>query len=187
MKLFVFVIILQLLCLSPGWAETDDILAEAGALAKEGEYQGAYKLLLKEVERLKKENKNVNGVLQHYKDELSKLKDEKYPVVGHDYNKAANRLWASAWRNQHDGVFKKTGREKEEALNKAVALYKRIVIDYPHADKAEEAQYRAGRVYYKFLKEYKPAEKELQRYLNHYPKGKYASDANSMLRRIRGE
>lgn len=188
MKLIILLILLFLFPLAQGWAEANDVSAQAKELAKAGNYQQAYELLLGAVTNLQEEIKNINGVLCYYKEEVAKLKGEgQQPVVDLAYNKAANRLFASAWRYQHDGVFKKTGKEKEEFLNKAVAVYKRIVIDYPHADKAEEAQYRVGRVYYKFLKEHQPAEVELQRYLNQYPKGRYASDVRSMLGRIKGK
>lgn len=167
------------------WA--DEKITEAKSLAEKGEYQEAYELLLQVTEAMENEIDNQQGTITHYKKEVSKLKGDRPDVVDHAYNKAATRLWTSAWKLQHDGVFRKSGNEKEECLLKAVATYKRIVIDYPYADKAEEAQYRTGRVYYKFLKDKESAAKELQRYLDMYPNGKYASDARSMLTRIRGK
>lgn len=162
-------------------------IEEAEILADKGEYKEAYEKLLSVVKELQSELENLEGLVEYYKEEVAKLSGGRPQVIDYKYNEAANRIWASAWRMQHDGVFKKMGKQKEECLQKAIDTFKRIVIDYPYADKAEEAQYRVGRIYYKFLKDYELAEVELQRYLKMYPKGKYASDARGMLRRIRRE
>lgn len=159
-------------------------IEDAQTLARQGEYQKAYEKLLVAIGEMEGEMKNLQGLVQYYKDELTKLNNPPQ-VMDYSYNESANRLWASAWNLQHDGIFKKTGNEKEEYLQKAVDLYKRIVIDYPNSNKAEEAQYRIGRIYYKFIKDNQLAEIELQRYLNMYPKGMYASDVREILDRIK--
>lgn len=166
-------------------AESFCSVDEAKKLAEQGAFKDAYEKLIVVVKELQSELENLEGLVKYYKEELDKISGGRPQVIDYKYNEAANRLWASAWRMQHDGVFKKMGKEKEECLQKAIDTFKRIVIDYPHADKAEEAQYRVGRVYYRFLKEYKSAEAELERYLNMYPKGNYAGDVKGMLRRIR--
>lgn len=162
---------------------SSDEIEEAESLARQGEYQKAYEKLLAVVDEMRGELENMQGLVQYYKSELAKLNNPPQ-AVDYSYNESANRLWASAWDMQHDGIFKKVGQEKEECLQKAVDLYKRIVIDYPYSNKAEEAQYRIGRIYFKFIKDNKLAEIELQRYLNMYPKGMYASEAREMLGRI---
>ena len=178
--------IIFLLCPCLLFAESTTEVEEAKRLAEEGDYQRAYEKLVVVVKELQSELDNLGGLVEYYKEKVSEFSGDRPQVIDYKYNEAANRLWASAWRMQHDGIFKKMGREKEEYLQKAIDTFKRIVIDYPYADKAEEAQYRVGRIYYKFLKEYSLAEIELERYLNMYPKGKYTSDARVMLRRITG-
>ena len=166
-------------------AESSCSVDEAKKLAEDGAFKDAYEKLVIVVKELQAELGNLEGLVEYYKEELEKLSGGRPQVIDYKYNEAANRLWASAWRLQHDGVFKKMGKEKEECLQKAIDTFKRIVIDYPYADKAEEAQYRVGRVYYRFLKEYKSAETSLERYLNMYPKGNYVGTVRGMLRRIR--
>ena len=155
-------------------------------MVREEDYKNAYIQLLEVVKNLKEELDNANEVSKFYKEKTSGRKNE-YVPADLSLQKAAQSLWTSAWRKQHDGIFRKTGKEKEKCLNEAVGLYKRIYIDYPNTDKASEAQYRVGRIYYKFLKDYENAEIALDRYMNMYPNGKYASDANTMLRKIRKE
>lgn len=152
--------------------------------SEEIDYKKAYEESLGIIEKLQAEIKNLDGLVQYYKNELAGL-DNTPVAVDYSYNEAANRLWASAWNLQHDAVFKKTGKEKEEYLRRAVDTYKRIIIDYPYSNKAEEARYRIGRIYYKFIKDYKLAESELQRYVDMYPKGRFTSEARELLGRIR--
>lgn len=169
------------------FAENFDNISEAEKLVKEEDYKNAYNKLLLEIKDLEVELENQKGLVEYYKEQLAELNGAEPKVIDYKYNEAANRLWASAWRLQHDGVFEKMGAEKEEVLERAIDTFKRIVIDYPYADKAPDAQFRTGRIYFKFLKDYEMAEVELQKYLNMYPKGKYASDAKTMLRRIKGK
>lgn len=175
------IILFLLLC---GNAFGSDAIDDAKLLAEKGGYKEAYEKLLKVIEEMQKEIVNMEGLVQYYKGELNKITTPQ-PVVDYSYNESANALWASAWNYQHDGVFKKTGREKEEYLHRAVDTYKRIVIDYPYSNKAEEAQYRIGRVYYKFIKDNKKAEEELQRYLDMYPNGRFASEVKETLMRFK--
>lgn len=161
-----------------------DGIEEAKELAGQGDYEKAYEKLLVILEEMQGEIKNLQGLVGYYKDELTKVNNPPQ-IVDYSYNEAANRLWASAWNFQHDGIFKKAGKEKEEYLQKAVDTYKRIIIDYPYSNKAEEAQYRIGRIYYKFIKDYELASVELQRYINMYPKGRFVSEAKELLDRVR--
>lgn len=161
-----------------------DGIEEAKELADKGDYKKAYERLVVILEEMHGEIKNLQGLVQYYKDELAKINNPPQ-IVDFGYNEAANRLWASAWNFQHDGIFKKAGKEKEEYLQRAVDTYKRIVIDYPYSNNAEEAQYRIGRIYYKFIKDYELASAELQRYINMYPKGRFASEAKELLDRVR--
>ncbi len=158
-------------------------IEEAKTLAGSGKYREAYERLLPLAENLQIEITNLQGIVKYYKNELTRV-DAPPREMDYAYNEAANRLWSSAWSLQHDGVFKKTGREKDEYLQKAVDTYRQIVINYPLSAKAEDAQYRMGRIYYKFIKDYKLAEHELQRYMNMYPRGKFASSAQQILLRI---
>ncbi len=163
-----------------------DEIEEAKALANGGEYQKAYEKMSNVVRQLQDEVKNMEGLLHHYKDELAKVTGPQ-KTVDRSYNEAANSLWASAWSVQHDGVFKKTGKEKDEYLQRAVDTYKTIVIDYPYSNKAEEAQYQIGKLYYKFMKDYKRAADEFNRYIGMYPNGRFTSEAKEMLMRIEKE
>lgn len=152
--------------------------------SEEVDYKKAYEESLGIIDKLQAEIKNLEGLVEYYKGELSKLNNPP-EIIDYSYNDAANRLWASAWNLQHDAVFKKSGKEKEEYLYRAVDTYKRIVIDYPYSNKAEEAQYRIGRIYYKFIKDYKLADVELQKYVDMYPKGRFTSEARELLDRMR--
>jgi TolA-binding protein len=159
---------------------------EAQKLADDGDYKSAYEKLNIVVVSLQDEIKNLKGLVQYYKEELEKATGPK-KSTDYNYNTAANSLWASAWNVQHDGIFKKTGKEKEEYLNRAVNTYKQIVIDYPDSVKAEEAQYQAARLYYKFIKDYKKAEDEFNRYLEMYPNGRFSNEAKEFLMRLKKE
>lgn len=152
--------------------------------SEEIDYKKAYEESLGIIDKLQAEIKNLEGLVEYYKGELSELNNPP-EIIDYSYNDAANRLWASAWNLQHDAVFKKSGKEKEEYLYRAVDTYKRIVIDYPYSNKAEEAQYRIGRIYYKFIKDYKFADVELQKYVDMYPKGRFTSEARELLDRMR--
>ncbi len=163
-----------------------DGIEEAKNLADSGDYQKAYEKLSSVVTSMKDEINNLQGLVKYYKEELSRVTGPQ-PTMDRSYNEAANSLWASAWNIQHDGVFKKTGKEKEEYLNRAVQTYKTIVIEYPYSTKAEEAQYQAARLYYKFIKDYKKAEDELNRYIEMYPNGRFTSEAKELLSRIKSE
>lgn len=163
-----------------------DNIENAKKIAGQGDYKSAYDKLLIITEEMQSEIKNLRGLLQYYKDELTKTNSPQQ-AVDYTYNEAANTLWASAWSIQHDGVFKKTGKEKEECLQRAVDTYKRITIDYPSSAKAEEAQYQIARVYYKFIKNDKRAEDEFQRYLDIYPNGRFAGESKEILMRLRRE
>jgi len=177
---FLFLILVPYMCL----ANEPNSLEKAKKKAEKGDYEKAYMELLDYIKELEFELNNKEGLLEYYKDREKELSGEGFKKVDHEYNAAANRLWVSAWRLQHDGIFKKSGHEKEETLLKAIDMFKRIVIDYPYADKAEEAQYRTGRIYFKYVKDYKKATAELEKYLRSYPRGKFASDARGMLNRI---
>jgi TolA-binding protein len=161
-----------------------DDFEDAKNFANSGDYQKAYEKLNIAASAMQDEIKNLQGLVKYYKDELSRVTGPQ-PNMDRSYNEAANSLWASAWSVQHDGVFKKTGREREEYLSRAVQTYKQIVIEYPYSPKAEEAQYQAARLYYKFLKDDKKAEDELNRYLEIYPNGRFSSEAKEILTRIR--
>jgi len=168
-----------------GFAE-ENLKGEADTLARQGEYQKAYEKLLSVVENLESDITNLKGLVEYYKEQAEKSSK---PSVSMDYtyNEAANALWASAWALQHDGVFKKTGQEKEDCLRRAVDTYRRIVVDYPNSAKSEEAQYRIARIYYKFLKDKEKANEEYQKYLNQYPNGKFSGEAAETIMRLRGK
>lgn len=183
-RIVVFLILVILHMPSDGFSS--DMATEAKALANTGDYQKAYEKLLVVLDEKETEIKNEQGLTKYYKDELARITGPQ-PSGDRTYNEAANSLWASAWDLQHDGVFKKVGKEKEEYLNRAVETYKRIVIDYPYSNKAEEAQYRIGRIYYKFIKDDKRAKDAFQRYLDMYPKGSFASEVRETLMRLKKE
>ena len=161
-----------------------DSMEQARILAEQDKYKEAYEILRTYTQELSAEAENLRGLVDYYKKELN-AKSQPQRSIDYAYNAAANTLWASAWDLQHDAIFKKTGREKIDFLEKAASTYKRIVIDYPDSNKAEEAQFQTGKLYYKFLKDNSRAELELQKYINIYPNGRYASEANEMLMRIR--
>lgn len=66
----------------------------------------------------------------------------------------------------------------------ALSLYEHIVVEFPQAERASEAMYRAGMIYYTYLKDYKKAKKILARLLSDYPKSSFSRKAKQAYGRI---
>jgi len=100
-------------------------------------------------------------------------------------NTEVARLWKEGWEWQHKGVFEARKRkDKEEYLDKAIEIFRKIVVSYPQSYKAEEAKYRIGRIYFAFLKEYGKAKKELEEFISQYPNSEFLEEAQEILKKI---
>ena len=60
-----------------------------------------------------------------------------------------------------------------------------IICDKTYSEKADDAQYRIGRIYFAFLKEYGKAEMELRKLIENYPESEYVEKAKEMLERLK--
>ena len=65
---------------------------------------------------------------------------------------------------------------------KTISLYNRIIKDYPHYKNVPACYFLKGFVYDDQLKEYDKAEKYYRLYLEKYPDGEFADDAEAALK-----
>lgn len=94
------------------------------------------------------------------------------------YNKAENfldRLGVETW-----------DKDKKEILNQAIALFEQLVITYPDSDKADDALYRAGMLYYhqKIVRDLIKAKTKFKLLIERYPNSEYAACAANILKKI---
>ncbi len=159
-------------------------------LWNEGKYKEAGEILLKEVLEQKKELENQKKVIEFYRKEVERLEKEK-KEIGKGVNQAtvnleAERIFREGWEWQHKGIFDAIDeREKRKCLNKAIEIFRRIVVKYPEASRADDAQFRICRIYYAFLKEYGKAEIELRKFLSMYPNSEFINKAKEMLEKLK--
>ncbi|MBN1521053.1 MAG: secretin and TonB N-terminal domain-containing protein [Candidatus Aureabacteria bacterium] len=110
--------------------------------------------------------------IRDYKDEIEEDKD-----TADSYFKKAKSLESLAHR---------VGDERKIALfNRSIAYYLQVARDYKGLTKyPPEALYRAGKIYYKYLKRYDDAEAVFQEIVQDYPESRYARKALSYLSKI---
>lgn len=128
---------------------------EASREAEAGNYKKAYNLLSSDYHNLQGELEEKQKLLDVYRQELDKLEKEKANLLklgGRGQTSAdAERIWKEAWRIQRTAIHEKSGKEKERMLLKAIETFREIVVNYPLSARASDAQYRIGRLYYKFV------------------------------------
>ncbi|GEM_PF-3002566 len=162
----------------------------AAKLCKEGNYKEASAILWNIIKNQEEELENRKKVIEFYRSEIERLEREK-KEIGKGVEQAtvnldAARLFREGWKWQHKGIFDaKDEKEKREYLNKAVGIFRQIVVRYPQAEKADDAQFRLGRIYFAFLKEYGKAEVELRRLLEMYPDSEFVDEAKRMLEKLK--
>ncbi|HEX68471.1 MAG TPA: tetratricopeptide repeat protein [bacterium] len=176
--------------LSPLLLLGESEIEKARELWKKGNYREAGEILWKVIEEQKEEIENQRKIIRFYREELKRVEKEKKEVErGVEIataNLEAGRLYREGWKWQHRGIFEaKNEKEKREALLKAIEIFREIVIRYPYSEKADDAQYRIGRIYFAFLKEYGKAEMELRKLIENYPESEYVEKAKEMLERLK--
>ncbi len=129
-------------------------------------------------------------VIKFYREELKRLEGEKETLSrGMDIavaNIEATRLFREGWKWQHKGIFESSDpREKRKNLLKAIEIFRKIVVTYPYSEKADDAQYRIGRLYFRYLKEREKARVELEKLLQNYPQSEFVEQAKEMLEKLR--
>ncbi|MFC1631605.1 tetratricopeptide repeat protein [Candidatus Omnitrophota bacterium] len=68
-------------------------------------------------------------------------------------------------------------KDKNFRTSQSLSLYEHIVVEFPQAERAPEAMYRAAMIYINHLKDYKKAKEILARLISDYPKSKFAAKA----------
>ena len=75
-------------------------------------------------------------------------------------------------------------KNKQFRKAQALHLYEHIVGQFPDSERAPEAMYLAGRIYYKELKDYDKAKETFSRLISDYPDSKFAGRAKRDYDRI---
>ena len=159
-------------------------------LWEEGKYKEAGEIFIGVIDKQKQQIENQENLLEYYRQEVEKQKQEKKQLQYSSNLAAVNvevgRLWKEGWDWQHKGVFEARKREeKQKYLGKAIEIFRKIVVSYPESFRAEEAQFRIARIYFAFLKEYGKAQKELEQFINQYPNSELREEAEEMLQKIK--
>lgn len=86
-----------------------------------------------------------------------------------------NRLGVETW-----------DRSKREILREAAALLEQLVVSYPSSDKADDALYQAGMIYYRerLVRDFAKARTKFKILIERYPSSEYAERAAKMLKKI---
>ena len=146
---------------------------EASREAEAGNYKKAYNLLSSDYYNLQRELEEKQKLLDVYRQELDKLekeKDDLLKLAGRGQTSAdAERIWKEAWRIQRTAIHEKSGKGKEQMLLEAIGTFKEIIVNYPSSSRASDAQYRIGRLYYKFLDNKRKGYEELHKFVRDYP------------------
>ena len=95
-----------------------------------------------------------------------------------------SRLFKKA--NNLDKGYGLASRRKSEQFRKAQALslFEHIFTEFPDSEKAPEAKFRAGMIYYRDLKDYKKAKDIFSRVISDYPESPFATKAKYYLRKM---
>lgn len=152
--------------------------------AKEGKYPEAYQTQSELLTQKNKKIKKLKELVRFYRKRLKALENAEPPATNsYEETDNAKQLWQNAWDMQRTAIFKKVGREKEDLLEDAVAKYSEIIMQYPKSKEAEDAQFRIGRIYCKFLKDRRRGQVEYQKYLERFPQGEHAGEARDELKK----
>ncbi len=153
-------------------------IEEASREAEDGNYKKAYNLLSGDHDNLQRELEEKQKLLDVYRQELDKLEKEKdnlLKTAGRGQTSAdAERIWKEAWRIQRTAIHEKSGKGKEQMLLEAIETFREIIVNHPLSVRAADAQYRIGRLYYKFLDNKKKGYEQFRKFVRDYP----AADSN---------
>ncbi len=86
---------------------------------------------------------------------------------------------------QHVAIFDVRRREQPAYFERCVEEFRKIVEEWPNSMHAPEAQYRIGRIYHRYLKEYDKAVQEYETLIRDYPQSEYVEEAREALADLR--
>ena len=184
MKTLLILIVLFLLLGQGRFADSDEPdLGRARTAADKNDFEKAYHIALDAIQVRDQKIQNLTGLVEFYREKLKTLETApQTSSISIETIENAERLWREAWNLQRTAIFKKVGREKTEMLMEAIEKFRNIVTSYPSAKRAQEAQYRIGRIYSKFLKDHQKAKEEFDNYLQNYPNGNYTKEIQEEIR-----
>jgi len=87
---------------------------------------------------------------------------------------------------QHIAIFDVRRREQPAYFRRCIDEFRKIVTDWPASTQAPEAQYRIGKIYHRYLKEYDNAVREYETLLQNYPDSEFVPEAQDAIRDLRG-
>lgn len=96
-------------------------------------------------------------------------------------NYSADKQYEIAYGLQHIAIFDVRRKDAPPYFEKAIEEFRKLVEQYPTADKADDAQYRIGKIYHRYLKDYSKARAEYQDLLDKYPDTEYGDEAREAL------
>lgn len=96
-------------------------------------------------------------------------------------NFSAEQQYKLAYDLQHIAIFDVRRKDAPPYFRKAAEEFGKLIEKYPNADKADDAQYRIGKIYHRYLKEYPEAIKAYKTLLQKYPDSEYVTDAREAL------
>lgn len=160
-------------CLSCLTVFASGITEDASREAEAGNYKKAYSLLSSDYYNLQRELEEKQKLLDVYRRELDKLEKERADLLksaGRGQTSAdAERIWKEAWRIQRTAIHEKRGKEKKQMLLEAIETFREIIVNHPLSVRASDAQYRIGRLYYKFLDNKRKGSEEFRKFVRDYP------------------
>ncbi len=75
-------------------------------------------------------------------------------------------------------------KDQETRLAEALDLYRTVASQFPGSDRADEALYRAGKLYYKFYRDQKAAKEMFQKLVEDYPRSPYYANSKYIVKVI---
>lgn len=75
-------------------------------------------------------------------------------------------------------------KDKQFRKTQSLSLFEHIFTEFPDSEKAPEAKFRAGMIYYKYLKDYQKVKEVFSRLISDYPESSFATKAERCLREI---
>jgi len=122
-------------------------------------------------------------------EEIKKVKafkrEEVYVNISGSGERAlVNLLFEKAQNLELNRGIESRRKDKATRIAEALDLYRTIASQFPGSDKADEALYRAGKIYYWFYHDLKGAEECFQSLTEGYPESPYYSKSAYIVRSI---